>query len=70
MTDNHRNMHKYDLVLGKYCVTQSGYFRFATTVAFGMGSTYAKILFWHGILKESRDKKITMREYNDRTLYD
>ena len=34
---NHIRMQQSDLVLDKYWLTQSGYFRLATTVALGMG---------------------------------
>ena len=51
-------MRKYDIALVKYLVTQSGYFRLATTVTLGMGITYGKLLFCHGISKGSVDKKI------------
>ena len=63
-------MQKSDLVLEKYWVTRSGYFRLATTVALGMGISYGKLLLCHGISEESEDKKITTRELNGRTVYD
>ena len=41
-------MRHYDIALEEYWVTQSGYFRLATTVALGMGITDGKppILSW------------------------
>ena len=63
-------MHQSDLVLEKYWVTHSSYFRLATTVALGMGITDGKLLFCHGISEESVDKKISMREYKNSTVYD
>ena len=63
-------MRKYDLVPEEHWATQSGYFRLATTVALGMGIKYGKLLFHHIILERSEDKKISTREYNDRTVYD
>ena len=47
--ENHDRMGQYELVVEKYWVTQSVYFRLATTVALGVGITYGKILFYHGI---------------------
>ena len=37
------------MLLDKYRVTQSGYFRLATTVALGMGITDGKLLYCHGV---------------------
>ena len=34
-----------------------------------MGITDAKLLFFHGISGGNEDKEITMREYNDRTVF-
>ena len=67
--DNHDRMWQSNLGLEKYWVTQSGYFRLATTVALGMGITYAKLLFSHGVPEQSKDKTISTKEYNDRTVY-
>ena len=47
--DNHNRMWHYDLATEKYWVKQSVYFRLVTTVALGMGITYGKIIFYHGI---------------------
>ena len=63
-------MRKSDIALEKYWVTQSGYFRLATTVALGMGITYGKLLFCHGFSEGNVDNKISMRDYNNRTVYD
>ena len=51
-------------------MTQSGYFRLATTVALGMGITYGKLLYCHGVAEGNKDKKISTLEYNNRTVYD
>ena len=45
-------------------------FRLETTVTLGMGITDGNILFYHGISKGSLDKKFSMREYKNRTIYD
>ena len=68
--DNHNRIQKSDLALDKYWVTQSGYFILATAVALGMGVTYGKLLFCHGISDGSVEKKISKREYNNSTVYD
>ena len=54
-------MQKSELILEKYRLTQSGYFRLATTVALGMGITDGKILLCRGISKRSVDKKNSTR---------
>ena len=51
-------------------VTQSGYFRLVTTVTLGMGITYGKILLCHDISKQSKNKAISTREYNDKPVND
>ena len=63
--ENHNRMQQSDLAL-----TKSGYFRIAIKVALGMGIKYGKLLFCHGISEEIKDKKISMGEYSDRTVYD
>ena len=68
--ENHNMMQKSDLALNKYWITQSGYFRLATTVALGMGITYGKLLYCHGVSEGNVDRKISTLEYNNRTLYD
>ena len=50
--------------------TQSVYFRLATTVALGRGITDGKLPLCHRISEESVGKKISTREYNNRTFYD
>ena len=51
-------------MLERYWVTQSGYFRLATTVELGMVITDGKLLFCHGFSMGGVDKKISTREYN------
>ena len=51
-------------------MTQSGCFRLVITVALNMGVTYGKLLFYHGISYQIRDKKSPMREYNVRIVYE
>ena len=55
--DNNNRMWQSDLVLEKYWVTHSGYFRIATVVKFGMGITDGKLLFCIGISEGSVDNK-------------
>ena len=62
-------MRKSDLVVEKYWVTQSGYFRLATTLELFLEVANGIILLCHGILYGSEDKKISTREYNDKTVY-
>ena len=68
--DNHNRVRQYDLLLEKYWLTWSGYFRLATTVALGMGITDGKLLYCHGVAEVNVDKKISTLEYNNRTVYD
>ena len=49
-------------MLERYWVTQSGYFRLATTVELGMVITDGKLLFCHGFSMGGVDKKISTRE--------
>ena len=42
--DNRNRMRRSGLALEKYRVTQSGYFRLATTVALGVGNKDGKLL--------------------------
>ena len=58
MIENHNRMQKNDLVIEKYWVTQSGYFRLATTVVLGMRIQYVKLLLCCGISELNRDKGI------------
>ena len=67
--DNHNRMRKSDIVLDKYWVTQSGYFRLATIVASGMGITYGKLLYFHGVSEGNVDRRISTLENNNRTVY-
>ena len=68
--ENHNRTRQYYLVLEKYWVTQSIYFRFAAAVELGMEITDGKILFCNVISEQSNEKNISMREYNNRTVYD
>ena len=56
--ENQNRMHKSELSLEKYGVTQCSYIRLDTTVALGMGITEGKLLFYHGISNGSKNKKI------------
>ena len=58
-----------DIVLEKYWVTQSGYFRFSTTAALGVGIIDGKLLYCHGVAEGNQDKKKSTSEYNNRTVY-
>ena len=55
-------MRKSDLALEKYWVTQSVYFRLATTAELGMGIAYGKILYCHGVAEINVDRKISTLE--------
>ena len=68
--ENQNRMRKSYIVLEKYWVTQSGYFRLATTVTWGMGITDGKLLYCHGVAEGNKDKKFLTLEYNNRTVYD
>ena len=57
-------------MLKKYCVTQSDYFILATTVELIMEIKYGKLLFCHRISEGSVDNTFSMREYNNRTVYE
>ena len=67
--DNHNMMRKSDLSLEKYWVTQSGYFRLTTKFALGMGISYEKLLYWHGVSEVNVDRRISTLYYNS-TIYD
>ena len=56
--ENPNSMRQYGLVLFKYRVTYSGYFRLAATVVLGMDIIYGKILFCHEISEQKMDKTI------------
>ena len=68
--ENKNRMRQYDLSIEKYWVTQSGYFRLATTVASGIGIKDGEILYCRGVAKGNEDKKISTLEYNNRTVYE
>ena len=59
--ENNDMIRKSDLALDKYWVTQSGYYRLATTVSLGMGNTDTELLLWHGISDQNNDKKSSIR---------
>ena len=63
-------MSQFDIALDKCWVTQSGYFRLATTVALGMGITDANLIYCPGVAEGNVDKNISKLEYNNRTVYD
>ena len=63
-------MRKSDPALEKYWVKKSGYFRLATTVASDMDIKYGNLPFCHGISEGNVDKTISIREYNNITVYD
>ena len=67
---NYNRISQSCLALGKYWVTQSGYFRLANTVALGMSITDGKLLFCHRISQGSAENKIPMIDYNNRTDYE
>ena len=68
-TDNQNRMCQYDLELQKYWMTQSGYFRLATTATLGMVITDGKLLFCYRISEGSMENKMSTRYYNHRTVY-
>ena len=51
-------------------MTQSGYFRLATTVTLGMGVINGKLLLCHSVSQESGEKNISTKEYNNRKVYE
>ena len=63
-------MRKSDILLYKYWVTQSCYFRLATNTVLGMGIIDGDLLYCHGVAEGNVDKKISTLEYNNRTVYD
>ena len=69
MTQKNQISYQY-WTLEKYWVTQSGYFRLATTVDLDMGIIYGKLLDCYGVAEGNEDKKISTFEYNNRTVYD
>ena len=63
-------MGKYDIALDQYWVTQNDYFILENTVELGMGISYGKLLYCHGLAEGNVEKKISTLEYNNRTVYD
>ena len=63
-------MQQSGITLDKYWVTQSGYFRLATSVALGMGIIDGNLLYCHGVSEVNMDRKISKLEYNNRMVYD
>ena len=55
-------MRQSDIVLDKYWVTHSGYFRLSTTVALGMGIIDGNLLYCHGVAERNVDKKFSTLE--------
>ena len=58
------------IALDKDWVTQSGYFILATTVEFGRGITYGKLLYFHNAVEGNVNKNISALEYNNMMAYD
>ena len=52
-------MPQSDILLDKYWVTQSGYFRLANTVVLGMGIADEKLLYCHGVSEGNIDKTMS-----------
>ena len=67
--DNQNRMRQSDIVLEKYWVTQSGYFRIATIVALCMGIADGKLIYCHDVSERNVDKKISTLEYNNKKVY-
>ena len=68
--DNQNRMWKSDLALESYWVTQSGYFRLATTVELGICITDWNLLYCHGVAEVNVDKKFSKWRYKNRKVYD
>ena len=68
--DNHGRMRHSGVALEKYLATQSVYFKFSNSVELGVGITDGKLLFYHGISYQSKDKTTSMRKYNHTKFYD
>ena len=58
---NHNRMRQSDIVLDKYWVKHSGYFRLATTVALGVVITDGKLLFYRVISQDSEDNTVSTK---------
>ena len=63
-------MDRSDISLVKYWVTQSGYFRLATTVELVIVITYGNIIYCYSVVEENGDRKTSTLEYNKRKVYD
>ena len=63
-------MRQSGIFLEKYWVTQSGYLIITTILALGMGITYGKLLYCHGVAVGNVDEKVSTLEYNNRMVYD
>ena len=63
-------MWQSDVALEKYWLTQSAYFRLATTVVLGMGIIDGKLLYCPGGTEGNVDRQISTLEYNNRTVYE
>ena len=57
--ENQNRILKPEIVVKKYCVTQSGYFRLATEVSLVMGIVDGKILYCHVVAEVNADKMIS-----------
>ena len=60
--DNKNSMMRYDTVIEKYWANQSVYFRLETMVEMGMGITDGKLLLYHGISEQIKEKTSLTRE--------
>ena len=58
--ENQNRMLQSGLALDIYQLTQTGYFRLATTVTLCMGIADGKLLLCHGISYQSKDKTTSM----------
>ena len=56
--DNSNRLRQSDLTLEKYWVTQSVYFRLATTLVLGVGITDGNLLYCHGVTEGNVDTQI------------
>ena len=63
-------MRKSGLAIDKCWVTQSGYFRLATTVALGMGIVDEELLYCHVVSEGNVERKIQTLDYNNTTVYE
>ena len=67
--DTHNHSRQNTLKLEKWWVTQSGYFRIATTFL-GITVTDAWKCFCHGVKRSHEDKDIGIIEFSERLAYD